>query len=89
MASSAFWNHPAGPKTIHFWAPTFKWCLNVANVADFVKPLSSLLSDSMQKNWNLFSASSALPATCTYQISRKIRKDYFSNEDDAVMANVK
>ncbi|OEL34628.1 Mitochondrial pyruvate carrier 4 [Dichanthelium oligosanthes] len=41
MASSkfqAFWNHPAGPETIHFWAPTFKWCLNVANVADFVKP---------------------------------------------------
>jgi hypothetical protein len=23
---------------VHFWAPTFKWCLNVANVADFVKP---------------------------------------------------
>ena len=21
---AAFWNHPAGPKTIHFWAPTFK-----------------------------------------------------------------
>ncbi|GJM91358.1 hypothetical protein PR202_ga07721 [Eleusine coracana subsp. coracana] len=22
----------------HFWAPTFKWCLNIANVADFTKP---------------------------------------------------
>lgn len=21
---ASFWNHPAGPKTIHFWAPTFK-----------------------------------------------------------------
>ena len=20
-----FWNHPAGPKTVFFWAPTFKW----------------------------------------------------------------
>ncbi|KAL2944824.1 Mitochondrial pyruvate carrier 4 [Bienertia sinuspersici] len=41
MASSklkAFWNHPAGLKTIHFWAPTFKWGLTLANVADFTKP---------------------------------------------------
>lgn len=20
-----FWNHPAGPKTVFFWAPVFKW----------------------------------------------------------------
>ncbi|KAF8017415.1 hypothetical protein BT93_H2554 [Corymbia citriodora subsp. variegata] len=41
MAASklqAFWNHPAGPKTIHFWAPTFKWVISIANVADFSKP---------------------------------------------------
>ncbi|CAO2835870.1 unnamed protein product [Amaranthus hypochondriacus] len=41
MASSklkAFWNHPAGPKTIHFWGPTFKWGISIANVADFAKP---------------------------------------------------
>ncbi|KAI4340034.1 hypothetical protein MLD38_024910 [Melastoma candidum] len=41
MAASklqAFWNHPAGPKTIHFWAPTFKWGISLANVADFQKP---------------------------------------------------
>ncbi|CAN6294428.1 unnamed protein product, partial [Urochloa humidicola] len=108
MASSkfqAFWNHPAGPKTIHFWAPTFKWCLNVANVADFVKPPEEISYPQQlalgcsgliwarysmvitPKNWNLFSVSSALAVTCTYQISRKIRKDCFSNQDDAVMAN--
>ncbi|TVU31843.1 hypothetical protein EJB05_23545, partial [Eragrostis curvula] len=23
---------------VHFWAPTFKWCLNIANVAEFTKP---------------------------------------------------
>ncbi|KAI8101988.1 hypothetical protein M9434_007049 [Picochlorum sp. BPE23] len=34
----AFWNHPAGPKTIHFWAPTFKWCITIANIADFQRP---------------------------------------------------
>lgn len=27
------WNHPAGPKTIHFWAPTFKWGISFANIA--------------------------------------------------------
>ena len=34
----SFWNHPAGPKTIHFWAPTFKWGISLANVADFQRP---------------------------------------------------
>lgn len=34
----AFWNHPAGPKTIHFWAPTFKWGISIANIADFQRP---------------------------------------------------
>ena len=40
MASklAAFWNHPAGPKTIFFWAPTFKWCISLANIADFKRP---------------------------------------------------
>ncbi|OAY67562.1 Mitochondrial pyruvate carrier 4 [Ananas comosus] len=41
MAASklqALWNHPAGPKTIHFWAPTFKWGISIANIADFSKP---------------------------------------------------
>ncbi|KAH9652058.1 mitochondrial pyruvate carrier [Citrus sinensis] len=41
----ALWNHPAGPKTkeliilaVHFWAPTFKWGISIANIADFSKP---------------------------------------------------
>eukprot|EP00244_Chara_vulgaris_P006758 TRINITY_DN254_c0_g1_i1.p3 TRINITY_DN254_c0_g1~~TRINITY_DN254_c0_g1_i1.p3 ORF type:complete len:110 (-),score=7.11 TRINITY_DN254_c0_g1_i1:877-1206(-) len=34
----AFLNHPAGPRTIHFWAPTFKWGITFANIADFAKP---------------------------------------------------
>jgi hypothetical protein len=29
-----FWNHPAGPKTIFFWAPTCKWGISIANLAD-------------------------------------------------------
>ncbi|KAH9955740.1 UPF0041-domain-containing protein [Russula dissimulans] len=23
----SFMNHPAGPETVFFWAPTMKWCL--------------------------------------------------------------
>ena len=30
---ASLWNHPAGPKTIHFWAPTFKWAISIANIA--------------------------------------------------------
>lgn len=29
-----FWNHPAGPKTIFFWAPTFKWGISISNLGD-------------------------------------------------------
>ncbi|KAF8391620.1 hypothetical protein HHK36_023926 [Tetracentron sinense] len=45
MANSklqAIWNHPAGPKTIHFWAPTFKWGISIANIVDFSKPPEKL-----------------------------------------------
>lgn len=28
------WDHPAGPKTIFFWAPTFKWGISIANISD-------------------------------------------------------
>ncbi|XP_010455716.1 PREDICTED: mitochondrial pyruvate carrier 3-like [Camelina sativa] len=45
MATSklqALWNHHAGPKTIHFWAPTFKWGISIANIAEFQKPLETL-----------------------------------------------
>ncbi|KTW32080.1 uncharacterized protein T551_00762 [Pneumocystis jirovecii RU7] len=28
------WNHPAGLKTVHFWAPTMKWGLVLAGIGD-------------------------------------------------------
>ena len=37
-----FWHHPAGPKTIHFWAPTFKWGISIANIADFKRPVEQV-----------------------------------------------
>lgn len=37
-----FWNHPAGPKTIHFWAPTFKWGISLANLADMQRPAENV-----------------------------------------------
>ncbi|XP_041463382.1 mitochondrial pyruvate carrier 2-like [Lytechinus variegatus] len=36
------WNHPAGMKTIHFWAPCFKWCLVFAGIADYTRPAEKL-----------------------------------------------
>eukprot|EP00878_Enallax_costatus_P002764 GHUV01002954.1.p2 GENE.GHUV01002954.1~~GHUV01002954.1.p2 ORF type:complete len:105 (+),score=18.33 GHUV01002954.1:310-624(+) len=45
MAASklaAFWNHPAGPKTIHFWAPAFKWGITIANIADMKRPAEKI-----------------------------------------------
>ncbi|XP_013414173.1 mitochondrial pyruvate carrier 2 isoform X2 [Lingula anatina] len=37
-----FWNHEAGPKTIFFWAPTFKWALVIAGLADVARPAEKL-----------------------------------------------
>uniref|UniRef100_A0A0E0LM23 Mitochondrial pyruvate carrier n=1 Tax=Oryza punctata TaxID=4537 RepID=A0A0E0LM23_ORYPU len=100
MAASklqAFWNHPAGPKTIHFWAPTFKWGISIANVADFAKP-PEMISYPQQVvvacsgviwarwgmiNWNLSSVNAAMAVTGVCQLSRKIRHDYFSDEKNA------
>uniref|UniRef100_A0A0E0ECZ2 Mitochondrial pyruvate carrier n=2 Tax=Oryza meridionalis TaxID=40149 RepID=A0A0E0ECZ2_9ORYZ len=104
MAASklqAFWNHPAGPKTIHFWAPTFKWGISIANVADFAKP-PEMISYPQQVvvacsgviwarwgmvitpiNWNLSSVNAAMAVTGVCQLSRKIRHDYFSDENNA------
>lgn len=28
------WNHAAGPKTVFFWAPVFKWGLVIAGLSD-------------------------------------------------------
>eukprot|EP01080_Neovahlkampfia_damariscottae_P002312 gene2312-2780_t len=36
------WNHPAGPKTIFFWAPTMKWALVIAAISDLSKPAESV-----------------------------------------------
>ncbi|XP_076030118.1 uncharacterized protein LOC143018548 [Oratosquilla oratoria] len=48
-----FWNHEAGPKTVFFWAPCFKWGLVIAGLGDLARPAEKLS----------FSQSSALAAT--------------------------
>mmetsp|Transcript_28200 Transcript_28200/g.71556 ORF Transcript_28200/g.71556 Transcript_28200/m.71556 type:complete len:254 (-) Transcript_28200:2145-2906(-) len=37
-----FLAHPAGPFTIHFWAPTFKWNLSIANLCDYARPVDKV-----------------------------------------------
>ncbi|XP_036396787.1 mitochondrial pyruvate carrier 2b [Megalops cyprinoides] len=37
-----FYNHPAGPKTVFFWAPMFKWGLVMAGLADMTRPAEKL-----------------------------------------------
>lgn len=36
------WNHPAGPQTIFFWAPAFKWGLVIAGLGDLQRPANQL-----------------------------------------------
>ncbi|RLM48912.1 mitochondrial pyruvate carrier 4-like [Panicum miliaceum] len=90
------WTHGA----VHFWAPTFKWGISIANIADFAKPPEKISYPQQvavactgvvwsrysmvitPKNWNLFSVNVAMAGTGLYQLSRKIRQDYFSDEKD-------
>ncbi|PWN23402.1 UPF0041-domain-containing protein [Microstroma glucosiphilum] len=43
----AFMNHPAGPRTVFFWAPLMKWCLVAASLKDLSRPAEKL---SMSQN---------------------------------------
>lgn len=36
------WNHPAGPKTVFFWSPMFKWGLVIAGLSDLTRPAEAL-----------------------------------------------
>ncbi|XP_023176782.1 mitochondrial pyruvate carrier 2 [Drosophila hydei] len=36
------WMHPAGPKTVFFWAPIFKWGLVVAGLSDLARPADTI-----------------------------------------------
>ncbi|XP_013139638.1 PREDICTED: mitochondrial pyruvate carrier 2-like isoform X2 [Papilio polytes] len=36
------WEHEAGPKTIFFWAPAFKWALVAASIDDYRRPLDKV-----------------------------------------------
>ncbi|KII92496.1 hypothetical protein PLICRDRAFT_473933 [Plicaturopsis crispa FD-325 SS-3] len=38
-----FMNHPAGPKTIFFYAPLMKWCIVLAGVKDMARPADKLV----------------------------------------------
>jgi len=35
-------NHPAGPFTIHGWAPVFKWLLSISNILDYDRPVDKI-----------------------------------------------
>lgn len=37
-----FMNHPAGPRTVFFWAPMMKWCLVAAGISDLKRPAEKL-----------------------------------------------
>jgi len=37
-----FVNHPAGPKTVFFWAPLMKWALVAAGLKDLARPAEKL-----------------------------------------------
>ncbi|KAK1444235.1 mitochondrial pyruvate carriers like protein [Babesia gibsoni] len=40
--AKAVLGHPAGPFTIHFYAPTFKWGISIANLADINRPTDKM-----------------------------------------------
>lgn len=39
---------------VHFWAPTFKWGISIANIADFAKPPEKLSYPQQIGIWHFF-----------------------------------
>ncbi|KAG7661582.1 uncharacterized protein J8A68_004849 [[Candida] subhashii] len=37
-----YMNSETGPKTVHFWAPVFKWALVIAGINDIQRPVEKL-----------------------------------------------
>ncbi|KAK1933228.1 hypothetical protein X943_002793 [Babesia divergens] len=75
-----------GPFTIHFYAPTFKWGISIANLADINRPTDKMsLSQQLgviwsrysmvitPKNYNLFTVNIAMATTGIYQVFRICR----------------
>lgn len=42
LRADSLWNHAAGPKTIFFWSPVFKWGLVIAGLSDLRRPPDQL-----------------------------------------------
>uniref|UniRef100_A0A914VZ21 Mitochondrial pyruvate carrier n=1 Tax=Plectus sambesii TaxID=2011161 RepID=A0A914VZ21_9BILA len=55
------WNHAAGPKTVFFWAPTIKWALVGAGLADLARPAEKL---SLYQNVALFATGAIWARYC-------------------------
>jgi len=36
------WKHPAGPQTVFFWSPLFKWGLVLAGIGDLQRPAEKI-----------------------------------------------
>ena len=36
---------PAPRRAVHFWAPTFKWGISLANIADFQRPVDQVSTE--------------------------------------------
>ena len=41
-AALTLWHHKAGPKTVFFWAPFWKWTIVLAGIADLARPAKNI-----------------------------------------------
>ncbi|KAG7275925.1 hypothetical protein CRUP_011375 [Coryphaenoides rupestris] len=72
------YNHPAGPKTVFFWAPMFKWGLVMAGLADMSRPAEKLS----------LSQSGVLTATAVpdLEVSDRVSAAKYKQEQKAIAA---
>uniref|UniRef100_A0A8B9GUD0 Mitochondrial pyruvate carrier n=1 Tax=Astyanax mexicanus TaxID=7994 RepID=A0A8B9GUD0_ASTMX len=85
------YNHPAGPKTVFFWAPVFKWGLVFAGFSDMTRPPEKLrfiwsryCLVIIPKNWALFAVNFFLGMCGTIQLFRIWRWVFRNTVTDAV-----
>ena len=79
---------------VFFWAPTVKWGISIANIADMQRPAENISYpqqlaitctglvwskyslDIIPVNYNLLAVNAFMAVTGSYQLSRKLWRDY-------------
>ena len=64
LHSEVFFPCPPSPPAVHFWAPTAKWAISAANIADYNRPVEKMSAPQQGGAFLNGSVGACAPAPC-------------------------